>query len=111
MSVSVPIKLFHEGEGNTVIVELTNGEKYRGHLVNMNCQLTSVTMRARDGKLSKLENVFIRGSRIRYVVLPDILKQSPLFQKVQKLKEAKESVEREKNKLKGSGGLCTGLTL
>lgn len=115
MSVSVPIKLFHEGEGNTVIVELTNGEKYRGHLVrsedNMNCQLTSVTMRARDGKLSKLENVFIRGSRIRYVVLPDILKQSPLFQKVQKLKEAKESVEREKNKLKGSGSLCTGLTL
>ena len=58
MSVSVPIKLFHEGEGNTVIVELTNGEKYRGHLVksedNMNCQLTSVTMRARDGKLRTL---------------------------------------------------------
>lgn len=115
MSVSVPIKLFHEGEGNTVIVELTNGEKYRGHLVksedNMNCQLTSVTMRARDGKLSKLENVFIRGSRIRYVVLPDILKQSPLFQKVQKLKEAKESVEREKNKLKGSGLCLLGFTL
>ena len=108
MSVSVPIKLFHEGEGNTVIVELTNGEKYRGHLVksedNMNCQLTSVTMRARDGKLSKLENVFIRGSRIRYVVLPD-------FQKVQKLKEAKESVEREKNKLKGSGLCLLGFTL
>ena len=115
MSVSVPIKLFHEGEGNTVIVELTNGEKYRGHLVrsedNMNCQLTSVTMRARDGKLSKLENVFIRGSRIRYVVLPDILKQSPLFQKVQKLKEAKENVEREKNKLKGSRDVHTKFTL
>ena len=69
---------------------------------NMNCQLTSVTMRARDGKLSKLENVFIRGSRVRYIVLPDLLKQSPMFQKIQKLKEAKESVEREKNKLKGS---------
>ena len=106
MSSSVPIKLLHEGEGNTVIVELTNGEKYRGHLVraedNMNCQLSNVTMRAHDGKLSKLENVYIRGSRVRYVVLPDILKQSPMFQKVQQLKEAKESVEREKNKLKGS---------
>jgi len=33
MSGSIPIKLLHEGEGNTVIVELTNGEKYRGHLV------------------------------------------------------------------------------
>lgn len=106
MSASVPIKLLHEGEGNTVVVELTNGEKYRGHLVksedNMNCHLINVTMKARDGKLSKLETVFIRGSRIRYVVLPDILKQSPMFQKVQKLKEAKESIEREKNKLKGS---------
>ena len=63
MSASIPIKLLHEGEGNTVIVELTNGEKYRGHLVksedNMNCHLTNVTMRARDGKLSKLETVFI----------------------------------------------------
>ena len=68
----------------------------------MNCQLTSVTMRARDGKLSKLESVFIRGSRVRYVVLPDLLKQSPMFQKVQQLKQEKESIEREKNKLKGS---------
>lgn len=114
MASSVPIKLLHEGEGNTVIVELTNGEKYRGHLVraedNMNCQLTNVTMRARDGKLSKLENVYIRGSRVRYVVLPDILKQSPMFQKVQQLKEAKESVEREKNKLKGSRVLIISLT-
>lgn len=110
MSASIPVKLLHEGEGNTVIVELTNGEKYRGHLVesedNMNCHLTNVTMRARDGKLSKLETVFIRGSRIRYVVLPDILKQSPMFQKVQQLKEAKEKIEREKNKLKGSRFLC-----
>ena len=106
MSASVPIKLLHEGEGNTVTIELTNGEKYRGHLVksedNMNCYLSSVTMRARDGKLSKLETVFIRGSRIRYVVLPDILKQSPMFQKVQMLKEEKERIQREKNKLKGS---------
>ena len=98
-----------------MIVELTNGEKYRGHLVrsedNMNCQLTSVTMRARDGKLSKLENVFIRGSRVRYIVLPDLLKQSPMFQKIQKLKEAKESVEREKNKLKGSSHLLNLLIL
>ena len=97
-----------------MIVELTNGEKYRGHLVraedNMNCQLTNVTMRARDGKLSKLENVYIRGSRVRYVVLPDILKQSPMFQKVQQLKEAKESAEREKNKLKGSRVLIIVLT-
>ena len=106
MSGSIPIKLLHEGEGNTVVIELTNGEKYRGHLVraedNMNCQLTHVTMKARDGKLSKLENVFIRGSRVRYVVLPDLLKQSPMFQKVQQLKAEKESIEREKNKQKGS---------
>ena len=31
-SIGVPIKLLHEGEGHAVVVELKNGELYRGHL-------------------------------------------------------------------------------
>ena len=31
-STGVPIKLLHEGEGHAVVVELKNGELYRGHL-------------------------------------------------------------------------------
>lgn len=105
MSVGVPINLLHEGEGNTVSIELTNGEKYRGHLVsaedNMNCNLSGVIKIGRDGKRSKLELVFIRGSRIRYIILPDILKQCPMFQKVQQMKENKEKRDEEKSKAKG----------
>ena len=43
MSIGVPIKLLHEGEGHVVTVELKNGETYRGMLVeaedSMNCQM------------------------------------------------------------------------
>lgn len=76
MSASVPIKLLHEGEGHSVTIELKSGEIYRGYLTvaedNMNCHLSGVTMRARDGRMSKLENVFLRGNQVRFVVLPEI---------------------------------------
>ena len=43
VSIGVPIKLLHEGEGHVVTVELKNGETYRGMLVeaedSMNCQM------------------------------------------------------------------------
>ena len=35
----------------------------------------------------KLEQVFLRGSMIRYFVLPDILKEAPVFKKVAKMVE------------------------
>lgn len=45
--MGVPIKLFHEGSGHTVTVELKNGEMYKGLLADtedtMNCTL-------KDGK-------------------------------------------------------------
>ena len=57
----MPIRLLHEGEGHTVAVELRNGEVYRGTLKEaedtMNCYLSNVTMTARDGRVSKLEQV------------------------------------------------------
>lgn len=46
------------------------GEVYRGKLLeaedNMNCQLSSVTVTTRDGRTAAVENVFLRGSKIRY---------------------------------------------
>eukprot|EP00049_Salpingoeca_infusionum_P018132 m.355893 g.355893 ORF g.355893 m.355893 type:complete len:118 (-) comp17374_c0_seq1:342-695(-) len=83
--VSVPIKLLHEGEGHIVTIELTSGELYRGKLIeaedNMNSQLRDVMFTGRDGKKSHLEAVYIRGSKIRYFVLPDMLKNAPMFKK------------------------------
>merc|ERR1712137_367253 len=84
-SIGVPIKLLHEAEGHTVTCESKTGEVYRGQLLeaedNMNCYIGSVTMTARDGRTSKLEQVAIRGSQIRFLILPDMLKNAPMFKK------------------------------
>lgn len=77
-TVGVPIKLLHEAEGHIVTVELTNGEVYRGHLIDaedcMNIQIHNCTLTAKDGRQSKLDYVYIRGSKIRFMIMPDMLK-------------------------------------
>lgn len=49
---------------------------------NMNCQLTNLTFTARDGRVSEIEHVFIRGSKVRFLILPDMLKNAPMFKRV-----------------------------
>lgn len=79
-------------------IELKTGESYRGTLVeaedNWNSQLANIVVTARvrapatrkrapftsppqDGRVSSLESVFIRGSKIRYFVMPDMLQNAP----------------------------------
>lgn len=83
MSVGVPIKLLHEALGHVVTIEMSAGEIYKGVLSdvedNMNCQLQKVTHTARDGRVTHMEHVFIRGSRIVFVGVPEILRNAPLF--------------------------------
>lgn len=83
MSIGIPIKLIHEAEGHIVTLETITGEIYRGKLLeaedNMNCQLTSVTVTARNGQISQMEQVFIRGSTVRFFIVPDMLKNAPMF--------------------------------
>mmetsp|Transcript_87455 Transcript_87455/g.199870 ORF Transcript_87455/g.199870 Transcript_87455/m.199870 type:complete len:115 (-) Transcript_87455:164-508(-) len=83
--VGIPIKLLHEGIGHTVTVELRTGEMYRGHLMNaednMNVMLEGVTATGKDGRIMNLEQVYLRGASIRYVLLPDMLRHAPLFKK------------------------------
>jgi small nuclear ribonucleoprotein D3 len=86
MSIGVPIKVLHEAEGHIVTCETTTGEVYRGKLVeaedNMNCQMTAITCTYRDGRVAQLENVYLRGSKIRFMILPDMLKNAPMFKRV-----------------------------
>ncbi|XP_043808861.1 small nuclear ribonucleoprotein SmD3b isoform X2 [Manihot esculenta] len=35
-----------------------------------------------DGKVSQLEHVFIRGSKVRFMVIPDMLKNAPMFKRL-----------------------------
>lgn len=86
MSIGVPIKILHEAEGHVITLESMTGEVYRGKLIeaedNMNCQLNNCTVTARDGRVSQLEHVYIRGSKIRFLILPDMLKNAPMFKKM-----------------------------
>ena len=92
-SSSACVKLLHEAEGHPITVELRSGELYRGHLASvedsMNCQLTGVVHTGRDGKVTKLEHVYIRGSQLRFAVLPELLKNAPIFKQVQLFAEKK----------------------
>ena len=85
-------------------IELKNGEIYRGHLdeseETMNCLVTDVVVTARDGRVTKLENVYIRGSQIKFMILPDLLKHSPVFEKVKELKKADDAKPRRGQKRK-----------
>jgi len=86
MSIGIPIKVLHEAEGHIITVETTSGEVFRGKLVeaedNMNVMMSQITATSRDGKTYQLENIFIRGSKIRFLILPDMLKNAPMFKKM-----------------------------
>ncbi|MGH0151986.1 UNVERIFIED_CONTAM: hypothetical protein FKN15_026072 [Acipenser sinensis] len=94
MSIGVPIKVLHEAEGHIVTCETNTGEVYRGKLIeaedNMNCQMSNITVTHRDGRVAQLEQVYIRGSKIRFLILPDMLKNAPMLKSM-------------KNKNQGSG--------
>ncbi|KAL9244806.1 hypothetical protein vseg_018532 [Gypsophila vaccaria] len=85
-SLGIPVKLMHEATGHIVSIELKSGELYRGTMVecedNWNCQLDNITFTAKDGKVSQLEHVFIRGSRVRFMIIPDMLKNAPMFKRL-----------------------------
>lgn len=78
-----PVKLLHEAVGHVCTLEVNSGETYRGKVLdvedNWNIQLVDVTVTARDGQVSKLQRVFIRGSKVRFLIAPDMLKNAPMF--------------------------------
>lgn len=109
-NIGVPIKLLYEAEGMKITVEMKKGEIYRGLLLGaedtMNVSLSDVLRTARNGKVTKLPNVYLRGSSIRFIALPNLLKSAPIFQKVSQQKRkmeeaaaAKQGVSSKKRKL------------
>lgn len=43
----------------------------------MNVQLKDITVTARDGRVSHLDQVYIRGSHVRFFIVPDMLRYPP----------------------------------
>ncbi|KAB0402524.1 hypothetical protein E2I00_016489 [Balaenoptera physalus] len=77
------IQVLHEAEGHIVTWEMNTGEVYRGKLIeaedNMNCQMSNIAVTYRDGRVAQLEQVYIHGSKIRFLILPDVLKNAPML--------------------------------
>ena len=93
MSIGIPIKLLHEAEQHVITVELKSGELYRGYLTDaedtMNMRLDDVYVTKRNGKQIRHEQIFIRGSQVRFIILPDMLKNSPMFKRIAEQAENK----------------------
>ena len=44
---------------------------------SMNCLMSQVVVTFRDGKVANLENIYINGSKMCIVILPDMLRNNP----------------------------------
>ncbi|EFA76057.1 LSM domain-containing protein [Heterostelium album PN500] len=86
MSIGIPVKILHEADSHVITLELRNGDLYRGTLIesedNMNCRMENITMTAKNGKQTQIEQIYIRGSKIRFFILPDMLKNAPMFKRI-----------------------------
>ena len=85
-TVGIPVKLLHEAVGHTITIELKGGVTYRGRLFdaedNFNISMKDIAVTARDGKQTHLDSVYIRGNMVRFMVVPDMLQQAPMFKRV-----------------------------
>lgn len=94
-TAGIPIQLLYEAEGMKVTVEMKSGEIYRGMLVNaeetMNMTISDVVRTAKNGQVSKIPTVYVRGSMVRFISLPELLKNAPIFKKVANLKKKAEA--------------------
>ena len=83
MNASVPLRLLFEAVEHVIEIELVSGERYRGKLIqvqaDMNARLRSVTCHPVKGHVTHIDEIFLRGSQIRYIILPDALRNHPMF--------------------------------
>ncbi|KAG7380788.1 hypothetical protein PHYPSEUDO_006789 [Phytophthora pseudosyringae] len=79
--VGIPTILLHDGEGTIVSIEMKTGETYRGLLDetedNMNCVMRDAVRTDINGNTTHVEQVYLRGSQILFIVFPDIYPSQP----------------------------------
>jgi small nuclear ribonucleoprotein D3 len=82
--VGIPIVVLHDAEGAVVEVETKKGELIRGLLFEaedmMNLYLKNVVIvDGSTGQKRKSNQVYVRGHEILFVVLPQMLRHAPMF--------------------------------
>jgi len=93
--IGIPTVLLFEAEGFTISVETVQGYVYRGFLEEtddfMNLFMRNVS-RMREGsdeETKQMDQVYLRGSKIKFIVFPEVMSNSPMFKRVVKFKESK----------------------
>lgn len=80
----------------------------------MNCLMSNITVTYRDGRTAQLEQVYIRGSKIRFAILPDMIKNAPMFKNIKTGKAAAQGrgkaaiIRASVNKAKAKAGAGAG---
>jgi small nuclear ribonucleoprotein D3 len=83
--VGIPIVVLHDAEGAVIEVETKTGELIRGLLFEaedqMNLYIKNAVIRDTEGGGVKrrTNQVYVRGTEIVFIVLPDMLKHAPMF--------------------------------
>lgn len=84
--VGIPIVVLHDAEGSVIEVETKTGELIRGLLFEaedqMNLYIKNAIIRdtnGGDGTKRRINQVYVRGTEIVFIVLPDMLKHAPMF--------------------------------
>ncbi|XP_054715515.1 small nuclear ribonucleoprotein Sm D3-like [Uloborus diversus] len=73
--VGVPVKLLREFVRKKITVDTASGEVFRGVLEeaedNLNMCLVDVKVTFCSGATGEMKSVYIKGSKVRYIALPD----------------------------------------
>lgn len=81
--IGIPIVVLHDAEGAVVEVETKKGDLIRGTLFEaedmMNLYIKNAVITAPNGVKRKSPQVYLRGAEILFIVLPDMLKHAPMF--------------------------------
>jgi len=84
--VGIPIVVLHDAEGAVVEIETKKGELIRGLLFEaedqMNLYIKNAIIRDINGVKRKSPQVYVRGTEIVFIVLPDMLKHAPMFNRI-----------------------------
>ena len=88
--VGIPIVLLHDAEGGVVTVETRRGELIRGLLFEaedqMNLYIKNAIVTDPTGKHKRrVDQLYLRGPEIVFIVLPNMLVHAPMFQRCVRL--------------------------
>lgn len=67
--------------------------------------MSNITVTYRDGRVAQLEQVYIRGSKIRFLILPDMLKNAPMLKSMKNKNQGSGAGRGKAAILKAQGGL------